>query len=109
MGLLDDALPERYEKNPMFVLLENYVLDAIGHLEPEKAERLNEVLTRNFGGDDWRKTLRQQFDLPQETDENLTLMWRQRQDEADAKGEGVSPEQFAREVVDEMFSDLGGT
>ena len=109
MGLMDDAVPERYEKNPMFVILENYVLDAIGQLEPEKAARLNDVVCRNFGGTDWRETLRDQYDLPKDTYENLRLLWKQRQAAADEMQESVTPEDFAREVVDEMFSDIGGT
>ena len=104
---VEDSIPDRYEKNPMFVVLENYVLDALGLLAPEKSAKLNEMISRTFGGKDWKQTIRAQFDLPRETDENLRALWKGRQEEADVKQEETSPEDFAREVVDEMFADLG--
>jgi hypothetical protein len=107
MGLLDDAVPERYEKNPMLAVLENYVLDAIGKLEADKAEMLNKMICQTFGGTDWRKVVRDQFDLPRETEENLRAMWKQAQEEAEVEQEDLSAEEFARDVVDELFSDLG--
>jgi hypothetical protein len=108
MGIFDAAIPDRYEKNPMFIVLENYVLDSIGELEPEKYAKLNEILTKTFGGTDWKKTIRETYDLPPETDANLQQLWKQRQAEADLKQETLTPDVFARQVVDEMFSNLGG-
>ena len=110
MGMFDDAIPDRYEKNPMLAILENYVLDAIGKLEPEKAVKLNEMICRTFGGTDWKKTLREQFDLPPDTDESIRLMWKQHLEEADVLQQGgdLSPEDFARTTVDDMFEGLGG-
>src|SRR5262245_59690996 len=111
MGLFDSAIPSRYEQNPMFIILENYVLDSIGRLEPEKSARLNEVILRNFGGkpgEDWKTIIRKNYDLPRDTDDNLKTLWAQRSAEADLKQEDISPEDFAREVVDDMFADLGG-
>ena len=106
--MLEDSIPDRYESNPMLVVVENYVLDAIGALEPEKAVLLNEMICRTFGGKDWKAVVRQQFDLPAETDDNLRVMWSQRQEEAEAQQRDVAPEDFAREAADEMFRDMGG-
>lgn len=103
-----EAIPERYEKNPLLAVLEHYVIAALGKLPPEKDQLLNDVVCRNLGGTEWRKTIRQQFNLPAETDENLRQLWAQRQAEADLKQESLTLEQFAREVVDELFADLGG-
>jgi hypothetical protein len=110
MGLLDDAIPDRYEKNPMLAVLENYVLDAIGKLDPASAAKLNQMICKTFGGTDWKATLRDQFDLPKDTDDTLRHMWQQSLEQADAeqKEEPLSPEAFAREAVDEMFTGLGG-
>ena len=111
MGLFDSAIPSRYEQNPMFIILENYVLDSIGHLDPEKYARLNDVISRNLGGGegtDWKQTIREQYDLPPDTDANLKTLWQQRIAEANAQQESLTPEDFAREIVDTMFSDLGG-
>jgi hypothetical protein len=109
MGMLDDSIPDRYEKNPMLVVVENYVLDAIGELDPDKAKLLNEMICKTFGGTDWKAVIRQQFDLPKETDDNLRALWKQRREEAEQTQADLIPaEDFAREVVDEMFRDLGG-
>jgi hypothetical protein len=105
--IMENSIPDRYEKNPMLAVLENYVLDAIGKLEPDKAELLNKMICQTFGGTDWKKVVREQFDLPRETDDNLRAMWKQAQEEAEAAQEDLSPEEFARDVVDELFSDLG--
>ncbi len=110
MGIFDNPIPDRYEKNPMLAILENYVLDAIGKLDPEKVAKLNDMMCRTFGGTDWKKTLREQFDLPPDTDENIRLMWKQRLEEADALQQDgdLAPEDFARTTVDDMFEGLGG-
>jgi hypothetical protein len=105
---VENSIPDRYEKNPMLVVLENYVLDALGLLEPAKATKLNEMICRTFGGKDWKQTIRQQFALPPDTDTTLRQLWKSRQEEAEAKQEDLAPEDFARSVVDEMFTGLGG-
>ena len=104
-----DLIPDRYEHNPMLVLVENFVLDAIGKLEPDKAARLEEIVNRTFGGDDWRATLRNYLALPPDTQTTLQTLWQQRQAEADLQQIDFSAEGFAREQADQLFSDLGGT
>ena len=104
---MEDSIPDRYALNPMLVLVENFVLDALGKLEPGKAARLNEIVIRTFGGTDWRATLRGQFALPADTQATLTQLWRRRQEEAELKQEDLTAEDFAREMADELFSDMG--
>lgn len=109
MGMFDDLIPDRYEKNPMLAILENYVLDAIGKLDRDKTAKLNDMICRTFGGTDWKAVLREQFNLPADTDEILRDLWKQKHEEADARQEDatLAPEDFARETVDEMFKGLG--
>jgi hypothetical protein len=104
-----DPIPDRYEKNPMLAVLENYVLDTLGLLPADKSQQLATILNRTFGGTDWKKTLREQFDMPPDTDDTLKLLWKQKQEEADAQqiDTPLDAEAFAREVVDEMFKGLG--
>lgn len=94
----------------MLAILENYVLDAIGKLDPAKAAKLNEMICKTFGGTNWKVVLQEQFDLPKDTGETLQQMWKQKQEEADVeqREEALSPESFAQEAVDEMFKGLGG-
>ncbi|MCL2648459.1 MAG: hypothetical protein FWD61_15860 [Phycisphaerales bacterium] len=108
MGLLNDAIPERYEKNPILIVVENFILDAIGKLAPEKEQRLSEMLCRTFGGTDWRATVRHQMDLPPETAEQLQAEWQRSLAESDAKQEdAISPEDFARAIAGALFEGRG--
>ncbi len=104
---MEESIPDRYERNPMLVLVENFILDALGKLEPQKAARLNEIVNRTFGGTDWRATLRQQFALPADTEATLNQLWQRRQAEAELKQEDLAVEDFARETADGLFADMG--
>jgi len=107
---VESSIPDRYEKNPMLVVLENYVLDALGLLEPEKSAKLNDMICRTFGGKDWKATVREQFALPKDTDQSLKNLWKQKREEADAQQvDPPSPEDFAREIADDLIADLGGS
>jgi hypothetical protein len=104
---MEPDIPARYQNNPLLVILENYVLHAIGHFPEDKTAAMAEVITTTFGGTDWTKTLRKEFDLPDDTDETLTRMWKQRQEEAEETQTEITPELFAQEAVDTLFADLG--
>jgi hypothetical protein len=48
------AEPERYKGRPLLIILENYVLDCIGELPPDKQALARSTVQRVFGGgDDW--------------------------------------------------------
>jgi hypothetical protein len=110
-----DLIPHRYEHNPMLVLVENYILDSIGRLEPEKSARLAEMVPRilsqagapKTGAAPWRAILERHLDLPPDTPATLRTLWQQRQTEADLKQEDLTPEEFARDQADQLFGDLG--
>jgi len=104
---MEESIPDRYEHNPMLVLVENFILDAIGKLEADKAKRLEEIVNRTFGGTDWRATIRSQFALPADTATTLQQLWKTRQEEAEQKQEDLAAEDFAREQADELFREMG--
>jgi hypothetical protein len=104
---VEDSVPDRYDHNPMLILVENFILDAIGKLEPGKAARLNEIVTRTFGGTDWRATLRHHLALPADTAATLQTLWQQAQAEAELKQEDFTAEDFARHTADDLFRDMG--
>lgn len=104
---MEDSIPDRYEKNPMLVLVENFILDALGLLAPEKEARLSEIVNRTFGGNDWRATLRAHFALPADTQATLQQLWKTRQAEAELKQEDLAAEDFAREQADGLFQEMG--
>ena len=100
------AEPERYTGRPLVLVLENYVLDVIGELEQEKQEGIARLVAAVFGGgDDWRKTVRQQLRLEDAIDNAFREMWRQNQQIAAANNVVLHPVQFAKMVVDKNFAD----
>ena len=104
---MEDSIPDRYEHNPLLVLVENFVLDAIGRLDSEKAARLNGIVNRTFGGADWRATLRHQLALPADTQATLQTLWQRCQEEADLQQEDLTAEDFARHMADALFREMG--
>lgn len=97
---------ERYRGRPLLAILENYVLDSIGHLSPEKQRASGDIVRRAFGGDlDWKATLRRKLNLSDEVDNVVRTIWRETcaAVEGDAK---ISPVAFARDFCDQHFASL---
>ncbi|HVH20642.1 MAG TPA: hypothetical protein VNF72_20290 [Myxococcota bacterium] len=102
-----DPEPERYAGRPLLIVLENYVLDCIGELQPEKQELARSVVQRVWGGgNDWKATVRAQLHLEPSMDEALRGMWSRNQAIAEQRNQPLHPIQFARMVVDENFASL---
>ena len=100
---------DRYSGKPLLILLENYVLDCIGHFPLEKRPNMVAVVNRVFGGgDDWKATLRASLRLDESLDDHVRQMWLRNQEIAGHAGKSLTPEEFARLVVDENFSSLIG-
>jgi hypothetical protein len=105
-----DAEPERYKGRPLLIILENYVLDCIGALEPERQQQVRAIVQRTFGGEaDWKRTVRGVLDLGESLDEQLRGMWQQNQEIARANGTMLHPVQFAKMVADQNFAHLIGS
>ncbi len=97
----------RYEGKPLLILLENYVLDCVGHLPPDKVSMITSIVQRVYGGgEDWKATLRSTLRLDGSLDENLRQMWQRNQEIARRSKQALTPEDFARMIVDQNFSDL---
>ena len=101
--------PERYAGRPLLIVLENYVLDCIGELPPDKQAQVRSVVQRVWGGgDDWKATVRQQLQREQGMDEALRGMWSRNQEIARQHNQQLHPVQFAKMVVDQNFAHLIG-
>lgn len=98
---------DRYKGKPLLILLENYVLDCIGCLSTEKRALVVGVVRQTFGGgEDWKESLRNTLKLNESLDESLRGMWIRNQDIARQTNQPLSPEDFARMIVDKNFSSL---
>ena len=101
------AEPHRYAGKPLLILLENYVLDCIGELEPGKHAHLRSAVQKTFGGgEDWKLTLRNQLQLGEDLDHNLQDLWRRNQDIARQNNVALHPVQFAKMIADTNFAHL---
>src|SRR5436309_2269888 len=101
------AEPDRYRGRPLMIILENYVLAAIGSLPPKANQQLAEMVKSVFGGgDDWQKTVREQLGLADSLDDALHDMWQRNQMISKQQQIGLDPVQFAKMVVDENFAEL---
>ena len=97
----------RYEGRPLLILLENYVLAAIGELPADRSAGVGAMGRKRWGGDeDWRRPLRRELDLEDSLDEGLRTLWARNQAIATENGVELSPVEFARLVADENFGPL---
>jgi hypothetical protein len=104
---LATAMGGRYAGRPLLILLENYVLSAIGSLASDKDQLVASITQRIFGGDaDWRATLRTTLQLGDALDDSLRQMWAENQRQAQQAGVTLSPEEFARMIADQNFAHL---
>jgi hypothetical protein len=104
---LATAAGGRYVGRPLLILLENYVLSAIGSLAPDKDQLVASITQRMFGGGtDWCTTLRTTLQLGDSLDESLRRMWAENQQHAQQAGVALSPEEFARMIADQNFAHL---
>ena len=100
------AEPERYKGRPLLVILENYVLDTIGVLPPERQEGMQRLVEKVWPGPDWRKTVRETLHLPAHLDGAIRELWQKNQGAAHKAAEELTPVQFAKMFVDENFTHL---
>ena len=102
--------PDRYAGRPLLMILENYVLDCIGELSPEKQKNMVSVVQSVFGGgEDWKQTMRETLHLDIAIDEQIRHSWQTDRgvDVAIQQVFGeVPPEQFAQMFVDANFAQL---
>jgi hypothetical protein len=101
-----NAEPERYAGRPLLLILENYILDVLGELGPEKRQSMGDVVRRVFGGgQDWKATIRRQLQLDHSIDADLAAMWKKNKEIAATNGVELLPVQFAKMIVDTNFAD----
>lgn len=102
-----EAESDRYVGRPLLIVLENYVLDCIGELHPDKQVLARSIVQRLWGGgNDWKATVRSQLHLESSLDESLSGMWSRNQALAKQHQQSLHPIQFAKMIVDQNFASL---
>jgi hypothetical protein len=93
----------RYRGKPMLILLENYALDVIGKLPPDKHNGLAAITMKVWGGGhDWRATIRAQMEWDGRMDAEILENWRDFQVAAAKQGQPVNELVFAQAFADEI-------
>jgi hypothetical protein len=100
-------MTDRYFGKPLLKLLECYVLDAIGHLSPDRDATLTTLqpkLAQALGAEgDWRQIIAATMEFPETLPAKISEIWKAGEAKAYDLGLSVDPEEFARQFVDTNF------
>ena len=105
---MEDQLADRYKEKPAYILFENYILDTLGLIDAEKRSRLQALdIQRRFGTKAyvWREAVHEFLGLSDTIDIAILDLWHKNSDIAQEKGVEYSPEDFARNFVDEFYRE----
>jgi hypothetical protein len=102
----------RYQASPFLLLLDCYVLDAIGELaqqQREALEKLEPKLHATFGcGGSWREVVETQLGLMPTVAFDMEMAWAAYQEAMASAGGTSSAGEFVREFVAQNFPALLG-
>jgi hypothetical protein len=102
-----DSVPDRYLNRPLLVMVENYILDCIGELQPQEQEAIARLVQHALEPQaDWRQTLRDYLHFDAAMDEELRELWKNNREIAREHESDLSAIHFARMVVDDNFPEL---
>jgi hypothetical protein len=98
----------RYDGKPLLRLLELYVLNVIGELSTDDADRMMAMTPKlreiyDHSGD-WPEIIAASINLPREVEADIGRMWERNREIARASDVTLSPQQFAEMIVDDNFS-----
>ena len=101
-------MSDRYSGKPFLRLLESYILDAIGHLDPaaDGALRANEPQYREMFGatGSWREIVVSRMQFPEGMQNAVREVWQSgRERFREANGREPDAEEFTRIFVDTKF------
>jgi hypothetical protein len=97
---------ERYKDKPFLLMLESYVMDAIGQLPPAMEQLTKSMSRKLFGAGDWRTRLREEVGFDKSLDAQLAQLWKENQQIAKEKGATLEAQDFAQALVEANFSQI---
>jgi hypothetical protein len=102
-----ESVPERYRNRPLLVMVENYILDCIGELQPREQEAIARLVQHAIEPNaDWRQTLRQYLHFDAAMDDELRNLWTTNRKIAAENDSELTAIHFARMIVDDNFPEL---
>jgi hypothetical protein len=97
---------ERYKDKPFLLLLESFVLDAVGELPPAMEHLATSMSTKFFGHPDWKKRLREEVGFPKELRDQIAALWAENRRIAAEKGAELVAAEFAQALVEANFAEV---
>jgi uncharacterized protein (DUF2252 family) len=96
----------RYTGRPFLRLIEFYVLWSIGELSESHARAMEEMTpnlqTTYQSQGTWQRIIAEQMEFPETLAPDLRATWDRNIDAARARGASIDPEEFARQVADQL-------
>ncbi len=103
---MNSETPTRYSGRPLIALLEMFVMESIGELDPKKRALAQVLVHRTWGEGDWLEVIRRELHLNDSIGEQLKKMWRNNKAIARQQNTTLTPEEYAKMVVDSNWSKL---
>ncbi len=97
---------ERYRDKPFLLMLESYILDAIGELPGPMEQLAKNVSGKLFGGGDWRRRLREEVGFDTSLNDQVKQLWTENLQIAKEKAAELEPGDFAQALVEANFSEI---
>jgi hypothetical protein len=98
---------DRYDGKPLLMLLDLYVLKAIGELSQDQEDGLKRMApklqARFGGGGQWHEAAERAVRMDADTPQQIRGMWAGNLEIARANGLTLTPKEFAMMVVDDNF------
>jgi hypothetical protein len=98
----------RYAKQPINLLFEAFVLDAIGQLPDAKRQSLQAMNLQNVfntQASEWRDVLRETLHLSNTIDVAILDLWYRNRDALRKQGQEYDPVAFSQDFADNYFAD----
>lgn len=104
-GALDDP---RYQENPVKLFFEDYVLDTIGEMTPERSREIQELNLRRIfktRSAAWREVLEETLHLSETLPLAILDLWFRNRAAARKQGAAYDPRAFAMDLVDHYLAE----
>lgn len=98
----------RYAKNPVAFFFESYILNVIGHLPPDRSDKIQSMnLQKVFKTEarEWKEVVRETLHLSKTIDVAILDLWYTNQDLAAQRKVEYTPLAFAQDFTDQYEKD----
>lgn len=98
----------RYGENPIYLFFEDYILDVMGELPPEKSEKYQEMNLQsvfNAESSEWKEVIQETLNLSDTIEIAILDLWYRNREIGRKEGMEYEPRQFAIDFTDHYMKD----